>query len=248
MITEDTLLLYFYNELAPGEREQVRIALSGDPQLAMQYEQLCVELTNWREEAVPPTADELRERWHASIDRAARESPGRVVVHRAVQHAFSRFWLAGIGVALAAAVAIGIAIGVRLQDQQTPENVIDTAIAGTDSVPAFAIPVSFTRGLMVHLDQSQRDITSLPIADEAGRIELTLQLIEQNRLFEHAAVQSNAPNLARVLRAFEPILLRLASDDIGPEDAEALREQLAFELKVMLTKLSSSPSEAAETI
>lgn len=244
MITEDTLLLYFYDELAPGEREHVRIALSGDPQLAMQYQQLCVELTNWRKEAAPPAADELRERWHASIDRAARRLPGRVVVHRSMP----RFWLAGIGVALASAVAIGIAIGVRLQDQQPPENVIDTSIAGTDSIPALAIPVSFTRGLMVHLDQSQRDITSLPIADEAGRIELTLQLIEQNRLFEHAAVQSNAPNLARVLRAFEPILLRLASDDIAPEDAEALREQLAFELKVMLTKLSSAPSEVAETI
>ena len=75
-----------------------------------------------------------------------------------------------------------------------------------------------------------------------------LQLIEQNRLFEQAAEHSNAQNLARVLRAFEPILLRLASEDIAPQDAEALREQLAFELQVMLTKLSGTPSEKAETI
>jgi hypothetical protein len=60
-------------------------------------------------------------------------------------------------------------------------------------------------------------------------------------------VQNNAPNLARVLRAFEPILLQLASDDIAPQDMEALRKQLAFELKVMLTKLESAPSEQAHT-
>ena len=50
-----------------------------------------------------------------------------------------------------------------------------------------------------------------------------------------------------MLRAFEPILLRLAADDIAPEDAEALRAQLAFELNVMLTKLSRKPSKETQT-
>jgi hypothetical protein len=252
MITEDTLLLYFYDELTPGEREQVRIALAGDPRLAMEYERLRAELEQWRNEAAAPAADELRERWHASIDRVAHRSTGTVTVQRAIQRtnqrALSRFRLAGIGVALAAALAVGIGIGVRLQHERSPDNVIDNSVAGAESASALTIPVSFTRGLLVHLEESQREIISLPITDEAGRVSLTLQLIEQNRLFEQAAVQSNAPNLARVLRAFEPILLQLASEDIAPQDAEALREQLAFELKVMLTKLSRAPSEKAETI
>jgi hypothetical protein len=210
----------------------------------MEYKVLCTELEQWRNEPVPPVDDELRERWHSSIDRALHKSPGRIAVQRTI----SRFWLAGIGVAFAAALAVGIGIGVRLQKESSPDYVIDNSIAATESGPALAIPASFTRGLLVHLEQSQRDITSLPMGDEAGRVSLTLQLIEQNRLFEQAAVESNAPNLARVLRAFEPILLQLASEDIAPEDAEALREQLAFELKVMLTKLSRAPSERAETI
>jgi hypothetical protein len=67
-------------------------------------------------------------------------------------------------------------------------------------------------------------------------------------MFERAAAEKNAPNLARVLRAFEPILLKLASEDIAPQDAEALRAQLTFELKVMLTKLEQKPSETAHDI
>jgi hypothetical protein len=51
-----------------------------------------------------------------------------------------------------------------------------------------------------------------------------------------------------VLRAFEPILLQLSEQDIAPEDAEALRAQLAFELQVMLTKLSRDASEVSQTI
>ena len=66
---------------------------------------------------------------------------------------------------------------------------------------------------------------------------LVLHIIEQNRLFETPLPTTTAPKLARVLRAFEPILLQLAAEDLEPADAEALLSQLAFELNVMLTKL-----------
>lgn len=244
MITEDTLLLYYYEELTSGEREQVRLALARDPRLAAEYRQLCDDLGRWRDAPAAPVADHVRRRWGEAIDRAARNAPDKVAVRQTVP----RFWLAGLGVAVAAAVAIGIAIGVRLQEQQDPGLSSDVPLAGIGNAAVTAVPASFTRGLLVHLEDSRREITGLPVTDEASRVALTLQLIEQNRLFEHAAEQSNAPNLARVLRAFEPILLRLAREDIAPQDAEALREQLAFELNVMLTKLTTAPSESAETI
>ena len=76
---------------------------------------------------------------------------------------------------------------------------------------------------------------------------LVLRIIEQNRMFEVAAEHNNAPKLARVLRAFEPILLQLAANDLAPEDEEALRAQLAFELNVMLTKLSHASSNEEQT-
>ena len=75
-----------------------------------------------------------------------------------------------------------------------------------------------------------------------------MQIIDQNRLYERAAELNGAPEIARVLRAFEVILVRLAEQDIAPEDAEALRAQLGFELKVMLTKMSRTTSKEAETI
>jgi hypothetical protein len=110
-----------------------------------------------------------------------------------------------------------------------------------------AVPAAFTRGVHTYLRDTQQGLASMPVATAADRTILILQIIEQNRLFERAAEQNNSQSVARVLRAFEPILLRLAADDIAPEDAEALRAQLAFELKVMLTKLSQRTSNETQS-
>ena len=87
----------------------------------------------------------------------------------------------------------------------------------------------------------------MPADADGTRSLLIADIVEQNRAFEQAAERNNAQDVARVLRAFEPILLRLASDDIAPDDAESLRRQLSFELNVMLTKLSSRTSKASTT-
>ena len=88
----------------------------------------------------------------------------------------------------------------------------------------------------------------MPEESEDDRLLLVAQIVEQNRLFERAAVQNNSHKVARVLRAFEPILLRLASDDLAPEDAEALRAQLSFELQIVLTKLAQDTSKEPQSI
>ena len=74
-----------------------------------------------------------------------------------------------------------------------------------------------------------------------------MQIINQNRLYQRAAEQNEADDLARVLRAFEPVLVRLAAEDLSDTDAEALRAKLAFELNVMLTKLSRDTSNETDT-
>ena len=76
---------------------------------------------------------------------------------------------------------------------------------------------------------------------------MIMSLIEQNRRYEKLASQNASPDLARVLRAFEPILLRLAADDISAEDSELLRAKLGFELNVMLTKLTQEASENTQS-
>jgi DNA-binding FadR family transcriptional regulator len=106
----------------------------------------------------------------------------------------------------------------------------------------------FARGLQVHLRESRQDLSALPADAGEERAMLIMHMIQQNRLFERAAEQNDAGDLARVLRAFEPILMRLAANDMTPEDAEALQAQLAFELNVMLTKLGKSASESTGPI
>jgi len=183
------------------------------------------------------------QQWHNAIDEAAAIERGRSEQPRERWHPTSFFW----GMAVSAAVAFGIAIGVFVSD--------DTSDIPPPYVPPGAVPVAFTRGLQHHFRTSQQQLANLDGEEDAAM--LVLRLVEQNRLFETAAEKNNAPQLARVLRAFEPILLRLAATDIAPEDAEALRAQLdiapedaealraqlSFELNVMLTKLAKESSD-----
>jgi hypothetical protein len=105
--------------------------------------------------------------------------------------------------------------------------------------------MAITAALALGIGISREQLLSLP--DTADRTLLVLQIIEQNRLFESAANNSNSPRLARVLRALEPVLLQLAAEDLEPADAEALLSQLAFELNVVLTKLAAESSDDSLT-
>ncbi len=174
------------------------------------------------------------QQWHDVIDEAAALERGREKKPEPHWHPTSFFW----GMAVTAALAIGVGIGFFVSDDNgytVPPRVAQIPIQ------ANVIPAAFTRGLQVHFRDSRQQISTLDQSTDGTM--LVLQIIEQNRLFEYAAEENNAPKLARVLRAFEPILLRLAASDIAPEDAAALRAQLAFELNVMLTKLASKSSD-----
>jgi hypothetical protein len=243
-MNEDTLLLYFYDELSVDERNEVEAALAADPALAGEYRLLCSQLSQWQRAPLTPAPESATRRWHNSIDHLAQKASGTARSRRSGP----RFWMFGLAAAMTSALVAGVFIGTSLVDQPMPAASPDTTTAGPVATSPGGIPASFTRGLQLHLQDSRTELARLGGDSDADRILLTLQLIEQNRFFERAAVQNNAPNLARVLRAFEPILLQLASDDIAPQDMEALRKQLAFELKVMLTKLESAPSEEAHTI
>lgn len=186
-----------------------------------------------REDAHQPPSHRVRQ-WHDSIDAAAALERGRAKEPQDGWRPGSLFW----GMAVSAALAIGVGIGFFTSDDGI-ENDVPNLVANPPQ--AGVIPAAFTRGLQYHLRDSKQQLASF--GSDSDRIMLVLQLIEQNRLFENAADQNNAPKLARVLRAFEPILLRLATTDIAPEDAEALRAQLSFELNVMLTKLASKSSD-----
>ncbi len=181
-----------------------------------------------REIAAP---SHMQQRWHDSIGLAAQREVREQKKSAQSFNYMSFFW----GAAITTALTIGIGIGVFLSGG--PESIEPNEYVVEDRTGAFG------RVLQVHLRDTQNDIASMPINTAEDRTLLVLQIIQQNRLFEQAAERNDADSLARVLRAFEPILLQLAASDIAPEDAAALREQLAFELKVMLTKLERDTSK-----
>lgn len=177
----------------------------------------------------------MKQRWHDSIDLAAQQEVREQNKARSSFSFMSFFW----GAAVTTALAVGIGIGVFLSG--------DPITIEPNSYVVHEQDNSFSRVVQVHLRDTQDDIASMPLDTVEDRTMLVLQIIQQNRLFEKAAERNDADSLARVLRAFEPILLQLAASDIAPEDAEALREQLAFQLKVMLTKLERDTSKETTT-
>ena len=235
-MNDDILTLYFYDDgLSAEERQDVARALQSDAELAERYRRLCDELSAFRapaDEALPP---DLAARFHDTIDRAANLERDREPSPQPRMHFASFFW----GAAVTAALAVGIGIGVWFGGDSTPETTLSPQTIATTQAP----PDAFVRSVQVHFRDSRAELTNLSDISAADRMILVAGLIEQNRLYARAAEQNDADNLARVLRAFEPILVQLAAEDIAPTDAEALRAQLAFELDVMLTKLAREPSD-----
>ncbi len=187
-----------------------------------------------------PAPPHLKQQWHDAIDSAAAVERGKTRSAASHWHPASVF----LGMAIAATLALGIGIGYFMADEGSEDYVQDVRVADIQ-IPANEVPGSLSRGLQVHFRDTREQLLDLP--DTEDRTMLILRIIEQNRFFESAANNSNSLKLARVLRAFEPILLRLAADDLAPADAEALRAQLAFELNVVLTKLAAESSDDSLT-
>ena len=243
-ISDDTLILYFYNDgLTRAERQAVASALAADAALGDRYLKLCDELSAIAEEPAEPIADDLRARFIDTIDRAAKRESAARAPSRQATHLPSFFW----GAAVTAALAIGVGLGAWFASGD-PGVAPDTGSVGPGPIAAAAEDTApFTRSVRVYFRDSRQELGRLDPGSDADRILLVAQLIEHNRLYEKAAEQHGSPELARVLRAFEPVLVKLAAEDLAAGEAEALLAQLNFELDVMLTKLARKPSVEAGT-
>lgn len=243
-MNDDKLTLYYYKDgLSKDERLEVTNALAADAELAERYRRLCDALSRIDDAEAEVLPADMLQRFHNTIDSAAKLERGHAERPAQAMHFWSFFW----GAAVTAALAIGVGIGVWFGSEDTPSPDI-TGPTMVDATPANnVVPVVFQRSAQNFLRESGHQIAKLPIDAEADRLMLIVRLIEQNRMFEKAATNNNSEDLARVLRAFEPILVELASAETSPERAEALRAKLAFELNVMLTKLSRDTSDGQLT-
>lgn len=229
-MNEDTLFLYFYNDgLTEDERREVAATLEADPALAARYDALCADMNALNDPDVPAVPSHTVERWHDAI----RQAPGAEAdAPRQTPRAFNPMSFAW-GAAAAAALVLAVML-------------VQEPVAPPLELPAPSSS-AFERGIQVHFRDTQLQLAALPIDSATDRMELVMQIINQNRLFERVAERNDADDLARVLRAFEPVLVRLAEEDLSDADAEALRAKLAFELNVMLTKLSRDSSNETDT-
>ena len=192
----------------------------------------------YRDETYSP-APHVVARWHDAVEEAAALERGRRNPVLRGWHLASFF----VGMAVTAALALGVGIGFIIGDADTPDEQATTVVVMP--VPQEDVPVALARGLQLHLRDSRAQI--LALRESSRRSDLVWRIVEDNRVYEAAATRDEAPQIARVLRAIEPILLQLAAEDLSDEELADLQTQLAFEMNVMLTKLAIQSSDDTQT-
>jgi hypothetical protein len=223
MISDDDLLLYYYRDgLDATERARIGTALAEQPELARRLHRLVAQLdtvADMPEVAVPP---HVQRRWENAL--------GRVAPAKSTRRPFTAFqWQAAAAVVVAVALLATLQLLLRSPQEQP--------IA--DATPATS---AYERGLRWHLASTEQGLAKLDSAQPEERARLIAAIVEQNRMYALAAERANEPQLARVLRAFTPILESLAVD---PGEASASDiAQLSFELRVMQARLQAETKTA----
>ena len=226
MINDDELLLYHYRELDAADRARIGAALSAQPELAQRLQVLVARLD--AAAAIPevPVPAQALERWRSALDRAALETR--------VDHAPRRFSMPVMWQAAAAAVTV-FALIFSVQRLMQPTQPVAGTETASDAAPRGAAGSAYEHGLKFHLASTERRLAALGDASPEERARLVDAIIGQNQMYALAAERAGEPQLARVLRAFNPILEDLAE---GRSDTTAADvSQLSFEIRVMQARL-----------
>lgn len=235
-IGDDELTLYFYDDgLLPARRAELTQRLRSDLDLALRYQQLRAELATLPPPAQRQPSPVAQARWKLRLDQRAAAPAAAHAPH----------WrLAFAGATL---VLLGVAVGTRLVEAPSvaapaPAPSVAAAAEGADAAPALS------RGLSSYLGDARLVLADLPADDPQRRRQLVAEVIEQNRMYARAAQAQGDERLARVLRAFEPVLLALAEPPSAAEGDLGARSQIDFELGILQTKLARSPSKIVQTL
>jgi hypothetical protein len=228
MINDDELLLYHYRELDAADRARVGAALSAQPELAQRLHALVARLD--AAAAIPevPVPAQATERWRSALDRAASQT-------RASQPP-RRFSMPVMWQAAAAAVTV-FALIFSVQRLLRPTTPVAANETMTHVEPAQGDTSAYEHGLKFHLASTERRLAALGEATPEERARLIDTIIGQNQMYALAAERAGEPQLARVLRAFNPILEDLANG--RSETTAADISQLSFELRVMQARLGT---------
>jgi hypothetical protein len=230
MISDDDLLLYYYRDgLEAAERLRIGAAISNDPKLAQRLQILVARLDAAAAMPEVPVPADVRQRWQSALERTADKD---VKETRAPRANFR--WQA----AAAAVTAVTLFFIARIV-MQTPQD--QTAQVAP---PAPTDAAAYERGLKWHLASTEQQLAELGSATPEERKRLIETITAQNRMYALAAERAGEPQLARVLRAFAPILESLEHGG----DSSASLAQLSFELRVMQGRLSADADTPSTTL
>ncbi|HEU4778680.1 MAG TPA: hypothetical protein VFS58_02240 [Steroidobacteraceae bacterium] len=238
MISDDDLILYYYRELEAAERARIGAALAEQPELARRLHLLVARLDAAAVRPDVAVPAHTQQRWRASLDRAAGKS--RAVPERRRFFTEPRWQVVAAAVAVVALVATFQQVK-QVRPDQRANNVPDPApavISGDVS--------AYEHGLKWHLAGTERQLASLGDATPEERARLIETIIGQNRMYALAAERAGEPQLARVLRAFTPILESAAVG--GSESTASSVAQLSFELRVMQARLGAESAAQSNTL
>jgi hypothetical protein len=234
MISDDDLILYYYRDgLDADERARIGAALAEQPELAQRLHKLVARLD--AAAAIPEVEvpAETMQRWRTALDQAAQGNTVRAQAPPARRSFTDARWFA-------AAAAVLVAVVALFQLRQPTPAVEQVAEVVKPAEPSSA----YERGLKSHLATTEQQLVSLASATPEERTRLVETIIDQNRIYAQAAERAGEPQLARVLRAFTPILQSLQQ---GGGDASESVDQLAFELRVMQGRLGAAPASATQS-
>jgi hypothetical protein len=229
MISDDDLLLYYYRDgLDATERARVATALANQPELAQRLHRLVAQLDTAADMPDVAVPAHIQQRWQAALTARSRVRP-------------SFRWQA-----LAATIALlAILLTVWVSMKPVPDQVAGEAPPHTSPPAAGTEPetVAYERGLRWHLANTEQRLAKLDAAQPDERARLLDAIIEQNRMYALAADRANEPQLARVLRAFTPILESLGDERRTTSAADIA--QLSFEMRVMQARLKADAESSS---
>jgi len=234
MISDDDLILYYYRDgLPPDERASIAAKLADDPELAKRFHSLTRRLD--QAAAAPareiPVPMKYQRRWAAALEEKQAETPKERSERR--RGIFANYALAYAMVAAAFVAIFSLWFVVYLMP--TPPPLVDAPAPNS---------AAYERGLKSHLASTEQQLASLESATPEERQRLVETIIEQNRIYAIAAERAGEPQLARVLRAFSPVLESVAKGDANTSADVA---QLAFELRVMQDRLATGRASKSQS-
>lgn len=252
--SEDELILYLYVELDSARYDQISKQLEIDDELRRRLQRLKDDLgritqASGHQNSAAEAPAAFKAGWHDTINSVAEAADNRI------EPAQSRSGWPLMGLVASLLLAIGFGFGYLQRGADTsdegmqansPEVVLPESAPLNVPGDLSSDSLNASHGVREHLHNVQNVLSSLDPAEAEQRRRLLREILVQNELHQKVAQLQGADDLARLLRAFEQSLLVIAAQSSG--EVYASREQLNFELGVVLTKLDNQASNRQQSL